>query len=130
MAATLLSIFGLLAPSLAAIGLHGVMAYAVSRRTRELGIRIAVGATHGNVLSLILDEGLFLSAIGIAGAVVGALMLTRFLVNLLYGVSPADPVTFAVIPLVLLGVALAAGYLPARRAIALLTASVQPPKTS
>lgn len=117
MAATLLSIFGLLALSLAAIGLYGVMAYTVSRRTRELGIRIAVGATHGSVLKLILGQALFLSAVGITGGVIGALVLTRFLVHLLYGVGPADPVTFAVIPLVLLGVALAAGYVPARRAM-------------
>jgi macrolide transport system ATP-binding/permease protein len=117
MAATLLSIFGLLGLSLAAIGLYGVMAYTVSRRARELAIRIAVGATHGNALKLILGEALFLSAVGITGGVIGALVLTRFLVHLLYGVGPADPVTFAVIPLVLLGVALAAGYVPARRAM-------------
>lgn len=117
MAATLLSIFGLLALLLAAIGLYGVMAYAVSQRTRELGIRIAVGATHENVVKLILRQALILSAGGIAAGVIGALLLTRFLVHLLYGVGPADPVTFAVIPLVLLGVALAAGYVPARRAI-------------
>jgi predicted permease len=117
MAATLLSMFGLLAVSLAAVGLYGVMAYTVSRRTRELGIRIAVGATHGDVLKLILGEALFLSAIGITGGLIAALMVTRFLVHLLYGVGPADPMTFAVIPLLLLGVALGAGYLPARRAL-------------
>ncbi|MPY89488.1 MAG: FtsX-like permease family protein [Luteitalea sp.] len=117
MAATLLSLFGLLALALAAVGLYGVMAYTVSRRTRELGIRIAVGATDRDVLKLVLGHALILSAIGIAAGVITALIVTRFLVALLYGVGPADPVTFAVIPIVLLGIALAAGYLPARRAI-------------
>ncbi|MPZ21654.1 MAG: FtsX-like permease family protein [Luteitalea sp.] len=117
MAATLLSLFGLLALTLCAVGLYGVMAYTVSRRTRELGIRIAVGATTGDVLKLVLGQALLLSAIGIAAGFITALMVTRFLVALLYGVGPADPVTFAVIAIVLLGVAFAAGYLPARRAI-------------
>jgi len=117
MAATLLSLFGLLALSLSAVGLYGVMAYTVSRRTRELGIRIAIGATRGEILRLILGHALILSAVGIAGGVIVALIVSRFLVHLLYGVGPADPLTFAVIPVVLLGVALAASYLPARRAL-------------
>lgn len=117
MAATLLSTFGLLALSLAAVGLYGVMAYTVSQRTRELGVRVAIGATRGNVLTLILGQALTLSAIGIVAGSIIALIVTRFLVHLLYGVGPADPITFAVIPLVLLAVTLAAGYLPARRAI-------------
>ena len=119
MAATLLSLFGLLAVSLAAVGLYGVMAYTVSRRTRELGIRIAVGASRREVLKLILGEALFLSTIAIIGGLIVALIVTRFLVQLLYGVGPADPITFAVIALVLLGVALGASYVPARRAIKL-----------
>jgi predicted permease len=117
MAATLLSTFGLLALSLAGVGLYGVTAYMVSQRTRELGVRVAIGATHGDVFKLILGQTLFLSVIGIVAGSIVALMLTRFLVHLLFGVGPADPVTFAVIPIVLFAVTFAAGYLPARRAI-------------
>lgn len=117
MAATLLSTFGLLALSLAAVGLYGVMAYTVSQRTRELGVRVAIGATHGHVMTLVLTEALTLSAIGIGVGSIIALVATRFLVHLLYGVGPADPVTFAIIPLVLFAVTLAASYIPARRAI-------------
>src|SRR5713101_1586073 len=119
MAATLLSLFGVLAVSLAAVGLYGVMTYTVSRRTRELGIRIAVGATRGEVLKLVLGEALFLSAVGITIGLIAALIVTRFLTQLLYGVGPADPITFAIIPIVLFGVALGASYVPARRAIKL-----------
>jgi predicted permease len=116
MAATLLSIFGLLALSLAALGLYGVMAYSVSRRTRELGIRISVGAKQQDVLKLILGQTLILAAIGIAGGLVAAVVVTRFAANLLYGIRPADPATFALISAMLLAVALVAGYFPARRA--------------
>jgi predicted permease len=116
MAATLLSLFGLLALSLSAIGLYSVMAYTVSRRTRELGIRIAVGATHADVMRLVLGQTLVLAAIGIVAGLIAAFIVTRFLRTLLYGVGPADPLTFAAVPLLLLGVAVAAGYLPARRA--------------
>jgi len=116
MAATLLSIFGLLALSLAALGLYGVMAYAVSQRTRELGIRISVGAKRADILKLILGHGLILSIIGMVGGLTMALALTRLSVHLLYGVSAADPLTFAVVMVILLVVALAAAYFPARRA--------------
>jgi putative ABC transport system permease protein len=116
MAAKLLSIFGLLALSLSAVGLYGVMAYAVSQRTRELGIRISVGAQRSDVLKLILGQGLTLSAIGMTGGLVAALIVTRFTAHLLYGISAADPLTFTVIPALLLGVALVASYFPARRA--------------
>jgi predicted permease len=116
MAATLLSIFGLLALSLAALGLYGVMAYSVSQRTRELGIRISVGAKQQDVLKLILKQTLILAAVGIAGGLVTAVAVTRFAANLLYGIGPADPATFALISAFLLAVALVAGYFPARRA--------------
>ncbi len=116
MAATLLSIFGLLALSLAAIGLYGVMAYSVSQRTREMGIRISVGAKQGDVLKLILGQGLTLAVIGIIGGLITALAVTRLSAHLLYGVSATDPVTFTGIALLLLGVALTASYFPARRA--------------
>jgi predicted permease len=116
MAATLLSIFGLLALSLAAVGLYGVMAYSVSQRTRELGIRISIGARRGDVLRLVLGQTLVLAAIGIAGGLVAAIAVTRFAANLLYGISPADPATFTLIAGLLLLVSLAAGFVPARRA--------------
>ncbi len=116
MAATLLSIFGLLALCLAALGLYGVMAYSVSQRTRELGIRISVGAKQRDVLRLILGQTLTLAAIGMAGGLVIAIAVTRFAANLLYGISPADPVTFILIAVLLLFVSLVAGYFPARRA--------------
>ena len=116
MAATLLSIFGLLALSLSALGLYGVMAYAVSQRTREMGIRISVGAQRTDVLKLILGQGLILSAIGLTGGLVAALVVTRFAAHLLYGISAADPTTFAVIAALLLAVGLAASYFPAVRA--------------
>jgi len=119
MAATLLSTFGLLALSLAAVGLYGVTAYMVSQRTRELGVRVAIGATQIDVLTLILRQALFLAAIGIVAGSIVALMVTRFMVNLLFGVGPADPVTFTVIPTVLIAVTVAAAFIPARRAMKL-----------
>jgi predicted permease len=116
MAATLLSIFGLLALSLAAIGLYGVMAYSVSLRTRELGIRMSVGAERRDIFKLILGQGLALSIVGLLGGLVVALAVTRLMANLLYGVSANDPVTFSSIALLLMSVALLACYFPARRA--------------
>lgn len=116
MAATLLSIFGLLALCLAALGLYSVMAYAVSQRTREMGIRVSIGAQRKDVFKLILGQGLLLSVIGVLGGLVTALLVTRLAAHLLYGVSATDPVTFTVIALLLLGVAFVAGYFPARRA--------------
>ncbi len=116
MAATLLSIFGLLALSLAAIGLYGVMAYAVSQRTRELGIRVSVGAERRDIFKLILGQGLAISVVGLLAGLVASLALTRLTANLLYGVSATDPVTFIVIAVLLLCVTLLACYFPARRA--------------
>jgi predicted permease len=116
MAATLLSIFGLLALSLAAVGLYSVMAYVVTQRTREMGIRISVGAQRKDVFKLILGQGLLLSVIGVAGGLVTAMLVTRLTAHLLYGVSPSDPATFIVIALLLLAVALLAAYVPALRA--------------
>ncbi len=116
MAATLLSIFGLLALSLAAIGLYGVMAYSVSRRTRELGIRVSVGAERRDIFKLILGQGLAMSVVGLFVGLIAALAVTRLTANLLYGVTATDPVTFIVIALLLLCVTLLACYFPARRA--------------
>ncbi len=116
MAATLLSIFGLLALSLAALGLYSVMAYVVSQRTREMGIRISIGAQQKDVFKLVLGQGLLLSVIGVLGGFVTAMLVTRLTAHLLYGVSATDPITFTVIALLLLCVAFVAGYFPARRA--------------
>jgi putative ABC transport system permease protein len=116
MAAILLTVFGLLALSLAAIGLYGVMAYSVSQRTRELGIRMSVGAERRDILRLILGQGLVLSIIGLVAGIVAALAVTRFTASLLYGVSATDPATFTWIAQLLVGVALLACYFPARRA--------------
>lgn len=116
MAATLLSIFGLLALSLATIGLYGVMAYSVSQRTHEIGIRLSIGAERRDIFKLVLGQGLALSIVGLLGGLVVALAVTRLMAKLLYGVSANDPVTFASIALVLMGVALLACYFPARRA--------------
>jgi ABC-type antimicrobial peptide transport system permease subunit len=116
MAATLLSIFGVLALSLSALGLYGVMTYAVSQRTRELGIRLSIGANQWDVLKLILGQALMLSAIGMTGGLVVALAVTRFSAHLLYGISPSDPVTFAGISVLIVVITLVAGYFPARRA--------------
>ncbi len=116
MAATLLSIFGLLALSLAAIGLYGVMAYSVSQRTRELGIRVSVGAERRDIFKLILGQGLAMSVVGLFVGLIAALAVTRLTANLLYGVTATDPVTFIVIALLLLCVTLLACYFPARRA--------------
>jgi predicted permease len=116
MAATLLSIFGLLALSLAAIGLYGMMAYSVSQRTRELGIRVSVGAERRDIFKLILGQGLAISVVGLLAGLVAALVLTRLTAKLLYGVSATDPITFLGIALLLLCVTMLACYFPARRA--------------
>jgi putative ABC transport system permease protein len=116
MAATLLSIFGLLALSLAAIGLYGVMAYSVSQRTRELGIRVSIGAERHDIFKLILGEGLAVSVVGLLAGLVAALAVSRLTAKLLYGVSATDPFTFIVIALLLLCVTMLASYFPARRA--------------
>lgn len=101
---------------LAAIGLYGVIAYSVAQRTHEIGIRLALGAQRRDVLRLIVGQGLKLTLIGIVFGIGGALVLTRFLSSLLYGVRPTDPLTFISVSLILVVVALLASYIPARRA--------------
>jgi predicted permease len=117
--AKLLSLFGLLAQQLASIGLYGVLAYSVSQRTHELGIRIALGASRGNVQWMILRQGMTLALIGVVLGLVGAYVLTKYLKSLndmLYNVSATDPLVFGVSAVLLVAVALVACYLPARRA--------------
>jgi len=114
--ATLLSFFSALALALAAIGLYGTMSYAVSRRTKELGIRMALGARSRNVLWLVLREALLQVAIGVVIGVPLALAGARLIANLLFGVGATDPMTISISALVMLAVALLAGYIPARRA--------------
>jgi predicted permease len=114
--AALLGGFGGLGLLLAAVGLAGMMAYVVAQRTHEIGIRMALGATRTDVLGLVLAQGMKLTLIGGALGMTVALGVTRLLRSLLYNVSPADPVTFAGVALVLAGVAFAATYIPARRA--------------
>jgi predicted permease len=115
--ATLSGFFGLLALLLASLGLYGVMAYAVARRTREIGIRMALGATPGTLLRLVVGQGLKLVLAGVVLGLLGAVALTRLITGLLFGVSPTDPLTFAVIAGVLLLAALLACWIPARRAM-------------
>jgi predicted permease len=117
LASTLITIFGLVALLLASIGLYGVMAWTVSRRTREVGIRMALGAQPRDVLKLIIKQGMLLAISGVIIGLVAALIATRLIdTQQLYGVRAADPLTFAVIALLLTAVSLLACYVPARRA--------------
>lgn len=113
---TLLGLFALLALGLAGVGLYGVLAYMVGERTQEIGIRMALGAERGRVLTLVVRQGLRLAAAGLAAGLVLSLPAGRLLRSSLYGVTPADPVTYILIPAALLGVALLSSWLPARRA--------------
>ena len=115
-AASILGSFGLLALALAAIGIYGVISYAVSTRTHEIGIRMALGAQKADVLKLVMANGMALTLTGVALGLAAALVLTRLMKSLLFGVSATDPMTFTVASLLLAVVALVACYLPARRA--------------
>jgi putative ABC transport system permease protein len=112
----LLGVFAGVALLLAAVGIYGVMSYSMAQRTREIGIRMALGAQKRDVLKLAVGQGVKLVAIGVGIGLVGALALTRVMTSLLYGVSATDPVTLVTISLVLVAVALLASYIPARRA--------------
>ncbi len=112
----LLTIFAGTALLLAAIGLYGVISYSVAQRTRELGIRIALGAQKSDVLRLILRQGMTLVAAGIIFGIAASIGLTRLMATLLYGVSATDPLTFFALSIALLAVAFVACWLPARRA--------------
>jgi putative ABC transport system permease protein len=114
--ASLLGIFAGIALALAAIGTYGVLSYTVSERRKEIGIRMAMGAESGRVMGIVFRDGLAVAAVGIAVGMLGAFALTRLLASLLFGITPTDPATFVVAPLVLAVVSIAACYLPARRA--------------
>jgi putative ABC transport system permease protein len=112
----LLVAFAGLAVFLSALGIYGVLAYDVSQRTREIGVRSAIGASRGQIATLILRQGLWKGGIGVVLGLIGAAFLSRSMTTLLYNVAPTDPMVYAAVSLVLIGVALLASYLPARRA--------------
>jgi putative ABC transport system permease protein len=102
--------------TLAALGIYGVMSYSVSRRTHQLGVRMALGAERGDVVRLVLRQAMALAVAGIVCGVAAAFTLSRFMANQLYGVRPNDPLTYGGVVVVVIGVALLASYIPARRA--------------
>jgi ABC-type antimicrobial peptide transport system permease subunit len=112
----MLGLFAALALALATIGIYGVMAYMVNQGTREIGIRLALGATQKNILQLILRQGMILALTGVAIGLAGAFALTRLMRSLLFGVRSTDPLTFVAIAALLTLIALLASYVPARRA--------------
>jgi ABC-type antimicrobial peptide transport system permease subunit len=113
----LLSIFAGLALTLAAFGIYSVIAYSVDRRTQEIGLRVALGARPRDVLRLVLAQGVSVAMTGVAFGLIGTFAFSRLMTGLLYGVTPTDPLTLAAVSIVLLAVAVAANYLPARRAL-------------
>jgi putative ABC transport system permease protein len=113
---TLMVLFGVIALVLSSIGIYGVMAFAVTQRTQEIGIRMALGASAIDVLKMVVGSGMFLALIGVGVGLIGAFALTRLMASLLFGVSPTDLVTFGFVTAGLLVVALLACYIPARRA--------------
>ena len=115
--ATLLGFFGFVALALAAVGVYGVIAYSVAERTHEIGIRVALGASRGDVAGMVMSQGMAMTAVGLVVGLAGAWFVTRYMTSLLYGIAPRDPATFGVAAGMLGVVALAACYLPARRAM-------------
>jgi putative ABC transport system permease protein len=117
--AWLLAFFGTTGLTLGALGIFGVLAFAVSQRRREIGVRVALGASPGSVLQLILSQGMRLAIAGVVIGVIGAVILTRSMDAVLFGIEPSDPWTFAQVSAVLLTAAAVASWLPARRAVAI-----------
>jgi predicted permease len=117
--AWLLALFGAIGLTLGALGIFGVLAYAVTQRRQEIGVRVALGATPRSVLSLIVGRGMLLAGAGVAVGLVGAALLTKSMQTVLYDIRPSDPLTFAEVVVVLLGASLLASWLPARRALAI-----------
>jgi ABC-type antimicrobial peptide transport system permease subunit len=115
-ATIMLTVFAVFALVLACVGIYSVMSYLVSQGTRDIGIRMALGAERSAILKMIFGHGFVLTAGGVIAGLIGALALTRVMTSLLFEVSPSDPTTFASVPIVLGIVALAASYIPARRA--------------
>jgi ABC-type antimicrobial peptide transport system permease subunit len=113
----LLGLFALIALFLAAVGLYGVVAYTVSQRTQEIGLRMAIGAEGRDVMRLVLGGGMRLALVGVVIGIAGALALSRLVRSMLFHVTPFDPATYAATALLLLGVAALACYVPARRAM-------------
>jgi ABC-type antimicrobial peptide transport system permease subunit len=113
----LLGVFAALARGLASLGIYGVISYLVGQRTQEIGVRLALGAKHVDVFRLILGEGMKMAGLGLAVGLLAALGLTRLMAGLLFGVSATDPLTFVSLAALLAIVALAACYIPARRAM-------------
>ena len=111
-----LGAFAAIAFLLAAIGIHGLLSFAVSHRSQEIGVRIALGARWGNILTMVLRQGMVLTVIGVALGISAAFWLTRFLASFLFGVKSWDPMVFVTVPIVLCLVALLAVWLPATRA--------------
>jgi putative ABC transport system permease protein len=112
----LAGLFAILAMALAAIGVYGVISYSVTQRTHELGVRVALGASGGDVLKLVVGQGMLLAGAGVAIGALSAYLLTRMMTKLLYGVEPTDLPTFIWVSILLLAVAFVASYVPARRA--------------
>jgi putative ABC transport system permease protein len=112
----LLSCFAMLAVGLAVVGVYGVVGYAASERTREIGIRIALGAAPDDVVALVVRSGLAWSIAGVVAGLAGAWAVTRLMTGLLFAITPTDPATFVSIAAVMIAVSLGASYLPARRA--------------
>ncbi|MGH9826986.1 MAG: FtsX-like permease family protein, partial [Blastocatellia bacterium] len=113
---SLMSVLGALSFLLAAIGIYGVISYSVAERTQEIGVRVALGASRREILSMVVGQGLRLALAGAAIGLIAAVAVTRVIESFLFNVKPRDPITFAVISGVLIAIALAASYLPARRA--------------
>jgi len=112
----LFGVFAAVALILATVGIYGVMSYAVTQRTREIGLRMALGAQRSDVLKMVVGHGVLVTATGIGIGVVAAVGLTRLMSSLLFNVTATDPITFVAVSVVLAGVALAACFVPARRA--------------